>query len=236
MHRYRQVSGFILAGGVSSRMGRDKALLDFGGIPLILHTARLLEPLVRDATVVGTPDRYEKLGLRAIADDAKLIDAAAGAGAGPLAGIASALAATHSPWNLIVACDLPYLSAEWLDWLLSRAVRSHAKAVIPRTEHGIEPLAALYRRECAAPIAAAFARGVRKVSEAVDELRIEFVQPLEWRRVVASELILQNMNVPGDYEKARDWWNAERLTANDYVTKVSPAPRRKRRSVPRPSK
>src|ERR1700687_4076457 len=124
MKRYGQVAGFILAGGVSSRMGRDKALLDFGGIPLIIHTARLLQPLVAEVTVVGSPGRYTKRGLRAIADNAEAQDAPDGPGRGPLAGIAAALYATRSPWNLIVACDLPYLSAKWLDWLVFPWVRS----------------------------------------------------------------------------------------------------------------
>jgi len=125
MKRYRQVAGFILAGGASSRMGRDKGLLDFGGIPLILHTVRLLQPLVAEVTIVGSPSRYASLGLRAIADTdhTQALDGPDRPGIGPLAGIATALSATHSPWNLIVACDLPYLSAKWLDWLLSGALR-----------------------------------------------------------------------------------------------------------------
>ena len=64
-----RAAGFILAGGASSRMGRDKGLLDFGGVPLVLHIARLLEPLVTEVTVVGSPHRYGALGLRAIADE-----------------------------------------------------------------------------------------------------------------------------------------------------------------------
>src|SRR5277367_6868664 len=146
-------------------MGRDKALLDFGGVPLILHTARLVKPLVSEVTIVGSPGRYAALGLRAIADRAAHARRGPRERAlGPLAGIATALAAAHSPWNLIIACDLPYLSADWLDWLLSRALRSRGEAVIPRTERGIEPLAAAYRRECAVVIEGALARGVRKVS------------------------------------------------------------------------
>src|SRR4030081_3887792 len=101
--RRRQVAGFILAGGASSRMGRDKGLLDFGGVPLIVHTAQLLEPLVAEVTVVGSPSRYAQFGSRAIGDDARGQD---GRGCGPLAGIATALAATRAQWNLIIACDL----------------------------------------------------------------------------------------------------------------------------------
>jgi molybdenum cofactor guanylyltransferase len=216
-------------------MGRDKGLLDFGGVPLILHTARLLEPFVAEVTVVGSPRRYIALGLPTIADEG---DEQAGSGPGkpgrgPLAGIAAALAATHSRWNVIVACDLPYLSLEWLDWFLSRALRSRSDVVIPRTERGIEPLAAIYRRECLAPISAALARGVRKVSDAVAELRVEFVYPREWLRIEKSGLILKNMNAPGDYEEAREWWSAKRLNEREHVKKPRPAPKRKRRSVPR---
>ncbi len=231
MKRYRDVAGFILAGGASSRMGRDKGLLDFGGVPLILHMARLLEPIVAQVTIVGSPSKYAKLGLCAIADDAQAQDGPDRPGRGPLAGIAAALTATHSRWNLIVACDLPYLSAKWLDWLLSRALESRGEAVIPRTERGIEPLAAVYRRECGAAIAAALARGVRKVSDAIEELRVDLVYPREWRQIEPSELILKNMNAPGDYEEARNWWAAARLSATDHVRKPRPAPKRKRRSA-----
>jgi molybdopterin-guanine dinucleotide biosynthesis protein A len=214
-------------------MGRDKGLLDFGGIPLILHTARLLEPLVAEVTVVGSPSRYAKFGLNAIADDAQPQCGPDRPGCGPLAGIATALAATHSSWNLIVACDLPYLSAEWLDWLFSRALRSRGEAVVPRTERGIEPLAGMYRRECGAPIAAALGRGVRKVSDAIEELRVDFAYPSEWRRIDSSGLILRNMNAPGDYEEARKWWAAGRLSKNEHVRTPRSTPKRERRSAPR---
>jgi molybdopterin-guanine dinucleotide biosynthesis protein A len=235
--RYHQVAAFILAGGASSRMGRDKGLLDFNGVPLILHTARLLEPLVSEVTVVGSPRRYSALGLHVISDgDAQARRGPSGPSHGPLAGIATALAATHSRWNLIVACDLPYLSAEWLEWLLSRAIRSRGEAVILRTERGLEPLAAVYRRECGAPVAAALARGMRKVSDAVEELRLDFVYPREWRRIDPSELTLRNMNAPRDYEEAQKWWSAGRARKSEHVRKPRPAPKRKQRSAPRKNK
>jgi len=229
--RYRQVAGFILAGGVSSRMGRDKGLLDFGGVPLIVHTARLLQPLVAKVTVVGSPTRYSKFGLRAITDQVEAQHDVESPGDGPLAGIAAALSATHFGWNLIVACDLPYLSARWLDWLLSRTLCSRAEAVVPRTERGIEPLAAVYRRECGPLLAAALARGLRKVSDAIKELRVDLVYPREWRRFDPSKLILRNMNEPEDYEEARKWWASERLGEGERVKKPQRA--RKRQSAPR---
>jgi molybdopterin-guanine dinucleotide biosynthesis protein A len=186
-------------------MGKSKGLLEFGGEPLIVRTARLIEPLVAEVTVVGLPERYAALGLHAIADQnlgAREGDEAVRA---PLVGIATALKATKAPWNLILACDLPYLTAEWLDWLLARAVDSGAQIVMPRTSRGLEPLAAVYRRECAAPIAAALERGVRKVTDAMAEFRMECLSEGEWNKHDPEGRVLRNMNAPSDYEEARKW-------------------------------
>ena len=108
MNATKQLASFILAGGESSRMGSNKALLELGGVPLIVRTARLVESASSAPTVVGSPEIYAALGLRTIRDDWP--------GAGPLGGIATALRASESPWNLIVACDLPYLTKPWLEY------------------------------------------------------------------------------------------------------------------------
>jgi molybdopterin-guanine dinucleotide biosynthesis protein A len=216
-------------------MGRDKGLLDFGGVPLVLHTARLLEPLVAEVTIVGSPSRYASLGLRTLTDEnhTQSHDRRDEPGIGPLAGIATALSTTRLPWNLIVACDLPYLSAKWVEWLLSRALHSRREAMVPRTGHGIEPLAAVYRRECGPRIVAALAQGVRKVSVAIEELRVDFVYPREWRHAEPNKMILQNMNAPGDYEEARQWWSTQCSDEVAHVSKPQPRARGKQRSVPR---
>lgn len=203
--RYDQISAFILSGGVSSRMGKVKALLEFGGEPLVVRTARLLDPLVLDVTVVGSPEQYAALGLHVMADGIFGGHKEESEVQGPLAGIATALSATHTPWNLILACDLPYLTGEWLDWLLARAMNSDRQILMPRTAGGLEPLAAVYRRECAGPIVESLARGVRKVTDAMEEFRIEFVSEHDWGQIDPEGRVLRNMNVPADYEEARKW-------------------------------
>jgi molybdopterin-guanine dinucleotide biosynthesis protein A len=114
----KETAGYILAGGESSRMGRAKALLEILGEPLVLRAARLLESVVGTATVVGGNGRYQPLGLRSIEDDWP--------GAGPLGAIATALRASEARWNLILACDLPYLTADWLQYLAGRAALAAA--------------------------------------------------------------------------------------------------------------
>jgi molybdenum cofactor guanylyltransferase len=229
--RRRQVAAFILAGGASSRMGWDKGLLDFGGVPLIVHTAQLIEPLVACVTVVGPPRRYASMGLRAIADQDTASRESKRIRRGPLAGIATALAATRLPWNLIIACDLPYLFGAWLDWLLSRAIRSRGQVVIPQSGRGLEPLAAVYRRECGGPIATALARGARKVTDVIEDLRMDVIDQREWRRLDPRALVLKNMNTPEDYVEAQKWWSVARLREGEPVKKPRQARKRKSRPV-----
>jgi molybdenum cofactor guanylyltransferase len=203
--RYDQVAGFILAGGASSRMGQEKCLLEFSGEPLLVRTARLIEPLVTTLTIVGPPERYARLGLHAIADHSSTEQKGIEKISSPLMGIATALRMTKSPWNLILACDLPYLTPEWLGWLLSRAVQSTAHIVMPRTSRGLEPLVAVYRRECVEIIAAALERGIRKVTDATAEFRTECLLESDWSEFDPDGRVLRNMNAPADYEEAKKW-------------------------------
>lgn len=190
-----RVGAFVLAGGQSVRMGREKALLELGGMPMIVRTARLVERVAGHVTVVGTPEKYEPLGLRAIRDDWP--------GAGPLGGIATALRASGSTWNLIVACDLPYLKKEWLEFLIERAWKSSADAVLPMNDKGAEPLCAMYGKSCEAPIWLALDRGVRKVTDGLTHVRVEYVERDEWKAFDSDGLLFKNMNSPGDYEEAK---------------------------------
>jgi molybdopterin-guanine dinucleotide biosynthesis protein A len=195
MNSNLQISGFILAGGESSRMGRDKARLEIGGVPLILRTARLVESVAGRPAVVGKPDAYRALGLRAIADDWP--------GAGPLGGIATALRTATTPWSLIVATDLPYLTREWLEYLVGRGLASSAEAVVPMNARGSEPLCAMYHQSAAAAIRAALERGAWKVTDVLRDIRVETIAPAEWKGFDSEGLLFKNMNSPEDYEEAK---------------------------------
>jgi molybdopterin-guanine dinucleotide biosynthesis protein A len=164
--KYPDVAAFILAGGRSSRMGRDKAWLELAGLPLVLRVARSVEPLVSAVTVIGPLERFESVGLASIPDRIPARAASGESSCGPLGGILTALNATQCSWNLVLACDLPYITTEWLEWLLGRAGALEAQAVVPERVSGVEPLAAVYRKECAQVLAEALGRDVRKVSEA----------------------------------------------------------------------
>ncbi|HUJ82262.1 MAG TPA: molybdenum cofactor guanylyltransferase [Candidatus Acidoferrales bacterium] len=188
------IAAYILAGGQSSRMGRDKAMLAPGGIPLLLRTAALVAPLAGPPIIVGPPTRYIALGYNVIPDDAP--------GIGPLGGIATALRHSNQGWNLILGCDLPFMTSDWLDYLIGRAVESSADAVVPQSAAGAEPLCAMYRKTCVTPVLAAIATGVRKVTDAFTSLTIESVPPQEWKPFDESGQLFKNMNTPEDFEAA----------------------------------
>jgi molybdenum cofactor guanylyltransferase len=191
----RQIAGFILAGGESSRMGRDKALLELDGATLVARTARLVEYVARTPAIVGAPERLGGLGFTLIADEWP--------GTGPLGGIATALHGSHSKWNLIVACDLPYLTRSWLEHIVARALASAAEAVLPMNERGAEPLCAMYQKQCEPAIRAALQHGTRKVTDGLAGLRLEFVEPAEWKAFDSDGFLFKNMNSPADYEEAK---------------------------------
>ena len=203
MNRSQQIAGFVLAGGESTRMGREKALLDIGGVTMVERAARLVESVVGKATIVGQPEKFHalaaKLGTRAIADDWP--------GAGPLGGIATALRASEAQWNLIVACDMPYLTREWMAFLVERATCTGdaSDAVMAMNERGAEPLCAMYHKRCESAIWLALDRGTRKVTEGLHGLRVAYIEPAEWKAFDSEGLLFKNMNRAEDYEAAKRW-------------------------------
>ena len=94
-----RMAGFVLVGGNSTRMGRDKAQLPLHGRTLVEHIAGAVAEAAGSVTLIGAPERYPDLGIRMLPDSRP--------GAGPLGGICTALASTDAEWNLIVACDMP---------------------------------------------------------------------------------------------------------------------------------
>jgi molybdopterin-guanine dinucleotide biosynthesis protein A len=181
-------AGFVLTGGASTRMGRDKALLPMGGRTLVEQVAEAVREAAGSATLVGAPDRYWALGLPAVADTLEPC--------GPLGGILTALRYTNSDWNLVVACDLPGAGAELLKELLGAARAADADALVPVGASGLpEPLCAVYHRRAAAAIEAALRRGVRKVTEALEGLRVESY-------AVGDAGAFHNLNTPEDWAAA----------------------------------
>jgi len=188
-------AGYVLAGGRSSCMGSQKALLEIAGSPMVLRTAELLAPFCEEVTIIGPPEQFSRFGFPVVPDDQP--------GLGPLGGIATVLAHTPAAWNVILACDLPYLTGDWLGYLVARAQASRAQAVVPFSEKGPEPLCAAYHRDAGGAIRNAIARGLLKVMGALEAVPMERIAPADIKPFDPRGLLFQNLNSPEDYEQAR---------------------------------
>lgn len=183
------VSAIVLAGGQSRRMGRDKALIDYQGRPIIAHVIDTLRALSNDLVVVSNrSDLYGLFGARVVPD----YDPPCG----PLGGIAAGLQAARHPLAVVVACDMPFLNVALLRWLIALAERYDA--VVPQTGDEFEPLHAVYRRECYNPIARRLERGERRVISFFADVRLRSVPESEWRMLDPAGRSLVNLNTPDD--------------------------------------
>ncbi len=201
------VTGYILVGGASSRFGSDKALVELGGHPMCVRMSATLQALfLPEVWLVGDPIKYRNLGLRCMPD--------LWSGEGPLGGILTALRHAETEgsaeYNLILSCDMPFLSEHWLKELLSRAFRSEAQVVMAKSQHGLEPLCAVWHTKALATVEAQFKLGVRKVTDAVKHLNREILDESVWKRFDSAGRLFWNMNTAADYEEARRILEAER--------------------------
>ncbi|MGC4055107.1 MAG: molybdenum cofactor guanylyltransferase [Paludibaculum sp.] len=180
------VAGFVLTGGHSSRMGRDKAMLPYGDGTLVEWVAKIARDAAGLVYLVGAPERYVHLGIPCLSERY--------AGCGPMSGVEAALGYGYA-WNLVLACDMPRLNPGWLERLVHTAMQGEKPAVAAAHDDGrVEPLCAVYHARLQPLFAAALSEGqysIRKLLDTIDFARFavddeEYVANLntseEWAR------------------------------------------------------
>lgn len=189
------VTAFVLAGGKSSRMGSDKALLELRGRPLLRHAMDLANFVTENVKIAGDPTKYAAFGM--VVSDLYL-------DRGPLGGIHAALAGTSTDLNLILATDLPFVEPQFLRHLIAIAAESTALVTVPQVGQYFEPLCAVYRRQFAEIAAAALANGKNKVDALFTEPATRIVCEEEIIRAGFSSVMFRNLNTPQEWQRARD--------------------------------
>ena len=182
----RDAAGFVLVGGRSSRMGRDKASLTYRGVPMACHIARLIAPVVDQVSLVGDPAAYGHLGLPVVADEHP--------GHGPTAAIVSVLRATGSMFNIVTACDVPAVRTDVFSAMLERIQRMNVQCVVPVTPDGREQvLCAVYRRDALSGLDC----GEPRLRTAIRRLSVDYwpVESSDWAL---------NLNTPNEWADFRD--------------------------------
>jgi molybdopterin-guanine dinucleotide biosynthesis protein A len=204
------VHGFVQAGGGSTRFGADKALACLGNKTMLQRTGELLASVCHDVTVVAGAGKYAEAPWPVIADRWP--------GEGPLGGILTALhhlsevdsakktkgaEGDSCPFALILSCDMPFLTGEFLRFLMDRAIASEAAIIVPEVGGRLEPLCACWCVGSKEAIQAAFDAGGRKVSEAMKHASMEVLDEGDWKRFDTDGRLFWNMNTLADYEEAR---------------------------------
>jgi len=180
----------ILAGGLSRRMGRDKAALPAGEGTLIEHLARRLAPVVDETIIAGGSAGQNLPGVTGVDDRYP--------GFGPLAGIHAGLLAARCPLVWVVGCDLPDVDPALAALLCGLA--GDVDAVVPRIDSEPQGVCAVYVRSLAPRIDRLLAAGERRVKMLLAASKVRYVTPEELRAVDPELGSFRNINTPADYE------------------------------------
>jgi molybdopterin-guanine dinucleotide biosynthesis protein A len=195
--RSPEVSGVILAGGASRRLGRNKALERIGGKTLLERVVGAIAPLTAEViVVVASPAQAAALplpaGVRVVSDRFP--------GCGSLGGIYTGLSASPEPWTLVVACDMPFLNPRLLRRLM--AMRRGMDAVVPCLNGQPEPLHALYSRACLAPMERMLRAEQLRIAPLFEAVRVRYVGEDTIDRFDPDHRSFFNVNSPADVEEA----------------------------------
>jgi molybdopterin-guanine dinucleotide biosynthesis protein A len=179
-----KAAGFVLTGGQSSRMGRDKARLLLGSRYLVEEIAETVLQVADSVILIGRPETFADLGLKCLPD--------LRSGVGPLAGLETALASSSDEaLNLVVGCDMPGLQARWLEQVLETAQDSGALCVAAKDAAGkTHPLCAVYRTAC-----------LPFVQKALDAGRLRLIDLLASLDAVEMPIgdVIANVNTPTEW-------------------------------------
>ena len=188
------VTGVILAGGQSSRMGSNKALLPYRGGRFIESIYRQMSGLFDELLLVtNSPEQYTFLGCRMVPDLYP--------GLGALAGLHAGLYHSRTPHIFAVACDMPYLNDTLIRALLAR--RHQADVVIPESEDGLEPLHAVYGQGCLPAMEQALLSGRRRIVSFFPHTRVNTFTSDHVATIDSTFSSFSNINTPADYFKLR---------------------------------
>ncbi len=183
------ITGIILAGGKSSRMGTDKALVNIGNKPMIEHIFNLLNRIFPQIIIsTNNPDRYVFLGSRTIGDEKS--------GLGPVGGIYTCLKAMNTPKAFVTACDLPYITEELIRYVIWHA--GLGEFVVPSLNgNQLEPLCAIYDKSVAGVLEKMIERNdlsLRNLQYSCKAVVLPVSEDLSFY----DEKLFLNINTPGD--------------------------------------
>jgi len=187
MKTNNNITGIILSGGKSSRMGSDKGFVLYKNKPFIQHVIDAMQPLVNEIIIVSDNPAYDSFKLKRINDSIK--------DAGPLAGLYSGLQASKTELNIVLSCDVPLMNTKTLQKLIDEV--SDEIDVIQIKSKGKEmPLIAMYKKHCKAVCYSLLEEGERRLRIALEQLKVKTITLDEFQ-----EKFTENINTQDDLKK-----------------------------------
>jgi molybdopterin-guanine dinucleotide biosynthesis protein A len=188
------ITGVILAGGASHRMGTDKSFLDLGGIPVIGHVIKILSMTFgRVLIITNDPDKYARFGLPTRPD---IIP-----GLGVLGGIHAALSHITDDAAFVAASDMPFIKPAVVDHLIGAF--QDTDAVVPYLAGEYEPLLAVYSKGCLPAVERTIANHKRRAVDLLPAVRMRAIREDELAAIDPDLVSIFNINTPEDYERAK---------------------------------
>jgi molybdopterin-guanine dinucleotide biosynthesis protein A len=188
----RDVTAFILAGGKSTRMGVDKAFVDYDGRTLLARALDLARSVTSDVRIVGNTEKFAPFA--PVVEDVFR-------DRGPLGGIHAALRASPTELNVVLAVDIPFVSLAFLQYLIGRAREApEATVVVPRAGGGWQPLCAIYRREFAGAAETGLLAGRNRIDPLFEVVRTRVIEEQELQDARFSSAIFRNLNTSEELE------------------------------------
>jgi len=185
------ITGIILAGGKSIRMGQDKAFIEINGVPIILRVFAVLDRLFRETIIVASQkETYAELNIPVYSD---LVP-----GQGALGGLYTGLLHSTFPYSFCVACDMPFLDRALIEYLLTRI--DQYDAVVPRTSDGLQPLHAIYSKQCLEPIRHLLDLEKTKIMDFYPLIRLHIVDEKDFLTLDPERKSFTNVNTPEELQ------------------------------------
>jgi len=202
LKRRSDVTGFVLAGGKSSRMGTDKALLSLNGVSLLQQTKAILERVCEKTFILGSRQIYSAYG--ECYEDIYV-------NCGPLSGIHAALLNSSTPYSLVTAVDTPFISADFFRYMIDRAIEASAIVTAPRIGGVVQPACAVFSRDFLPIAEAALKSGNYKVEPTFPPERTLLISEAELAPFAKAAEMFENLNTPEDFERARKRFSGQQL-------------------------
>ena len=192
----KSLTAFVLAGGKSTRMGQDKALLELNNETLLVRVLKLAKLIAPNVRIIGDAKKFAPWG--DVVEDIYPEH-------GPLGGIHAALVGTETDLNLVLPVDMPFLDRAFLDFLVAKGSSSSAIVTVPRSGTRLHPLCATYRRSFVEVAKRSLEAGQNKIDALFSDVETQIIEEDEILRNGFTVNLFRNVNTPQDWQQLQSF-------------------------------